>query len=258
MDLKQRRWGERCQMQRIRADILGCLVDVVDYYQAMNAIAYFINEGQCAQIVTANAEMIYQACEMHEYRDIINQADLVTPDGIGTVLAGRYLGYSFPERVTGIDLLYKICAEAVRRGWSLYLLGAAPGVAQRAAFALRQKYSGLIISGTRDGFFEPDEEATVLADIKSAQPDVLLVAMGAPRQDMWIGRHREELGVPLYMGVGGSFDVISGDKKRAPQWMRNGHLEWFFRLLQEPSRFRRQLARIFFIIMVIRKRFPVK
>lgn len=189
-------------MQRNRADILGSLVDEVDYDQAMKAITAFVAGRQGALIITANAEIIYQASEMPEYREMINQAELVTPDGIGTVWAGRHLGYSFRERVTGIDLIFKICAEAIYRGWSLYLLGAAPGVAERAAGVLRQSYPGLIICGTRDGFFKPDEEADVVTEITSAQPDILLVAMGAPRQEMWISCHREELGVPVYMGGG--------------------------------------------------------
>ncbi len=240
-------------MQRNRADILGSLVDEVDYDQAMKAITAFVAGRQGALIITANAEIIYQASEMPEYREMINQAELVTPDGIGTVWAGRHLGYSFRERVTGIDLIFKICAEAIYRGWSLYLLGAAPGVAERAAGVLRQSYPGLIICGTRDGFFKPDEEADVVTEITSAQPDILLVAMGAPRQEMWISCHREELGVPVYMGVGGSFDVISGQKKRAPQWIIRLHLEWFFRLLQEPSRLKRQTSRLRFVIMVLKE-----
>lgn len=241
-------------MQRHRADILGCLVDEVDYEQAMHAISAFVASRQGAHVITANAEIIYQASVMPEFQQIINRAELVTPDGIGTVWAGRYLGYGFPERVTGIDLISRICSEAVPKGWSLFFLGAAPGVAERAAQALCCSHPGLIVSGVRDGYFKPDEEAAVVAEILSARPDILLVAMGAPRQEMWIARFREELGVPVYIGVGGSFDVISGDKSRAPHWMIRLHVEWLFRLIQEPSRWKRQLTRLYFVTMVFRER----
>ena len=239
---------------RQRAKILGSAVDVVDQDQCMKRIAAFMQESGSHHIITLNAEIVYQARNDNELLDIINRADLVTPDGIGVVWAGKRLGYAFNERVTGIDLLQRIGANAAEQGWSIYFLGAAPAVAERAAEKLCSQFPGLHVLGVRDGYFTAEQLPEIVADIQALSPDFLFVALGAPKQDFFIDQYRDQLGARVLIGVGGSFDVIAGDKKRAPKWMIRWHLEWLYRLLAEPQRWRRQLALPKFIWAVLRQR----
>lgn len=233
------------------ADILGARVDLVNTSQAMDRIRHFIKNRHYAHIITLNAEIVYQALSTPELLTIINGADLVTPDGIGIVWAGRHLGYAFEERVSGIDLLYLICEQAPRENWKIYLLGAAPGIADEAARRLTQKYPGINICGTHNGYFSKEQQQVVLEEIKQLQPDILFVALGAPGQEYWIHQFKSALAVPVAIGVGGSFDVVAGVKSRAPQWVIKANLEWLYRLLKEPSRFKRQLALPRFVLLVL-------
>jgi len=201
-----------------------------------------------------NAEIVYQAQEDPELLNIINEADLVTPDGIGIVWAGQKLGYPLRERVTGIDLLYNLCAEAAQEGWKIYFLGAAPGVAEAAARQLCFTYPGLKICGWHDGYFSDEEVNGIINNIRELQPDLLFVALGAPKQEFWIKQYKQEINVPVLIGVGGSFDVVAGIKERAPKWMIKANLEWLYRLLKEPSRFKRQLALPKFVMLVLKKK----
>lgn len=236
-------------------NILGCKVHLVDMQEALEAITELVDQaGGCKQVVTLNAEIIYQAGKEEELRRIINAASLVTADGIGTVWAARTLGCLQKERVSGIDLLLKICSRAATRGWKIYLLGAAPGVALKAARQLEQLYPGLTVCGCQDGYFSPQDEPGIIADINARSPHVLFAALGAPKQEYWLSRNREKLKVPVGMGVGGSFDVIAGIKKRAPQPFIKLNLEWLYRLLTEPARFKRQLALPAFALKVLRQK----
>ncbi len=185
---------------------------------------------------------------------MINSADLVTPDGSGIVWAARYLGEPVPERVTGIDLMREICKQAHYNGWKIFLLGGAPGVAAEAAEQLQIEYPNIKIVGTHHGYFPEDEERNVMELIKSAGPDIIFVALGAPRQEFWIKSHQENLPVKVAVGVGGSFDVVSGRVKRAPQWMQRLRLEWLARLIKEPWRAKRMLALPKFVLLVMKSK----
>lgn len=234
------------------ADILGARVDLVNTMQSMDRIKYFIKNRQTAHVITLNAEIVYQALSTPELLKIINGADLVTPDGIGIVWAGRHLGYPFEERVSGIDLLYLICEQAPRENWKIYLLGAAPGIADEASRQLAQDYPGINICGTHNGYFSEEQQQVIMEEIKQLQPDILFVALGAPGQEYWINQFKFALAVPVAIGVGGSFDVVAGVKSRAPQWVIKANLEWLYRLLKEPNRFKRQLALPKFVLLVLR------
>lgn len=237
-----------------KAFILGANVDIVDFKQALQRIKQLIKGGTPTHIITLNAEILYQAQDNEDLLNVINAADLVTPDGIGIVWAGKKLGYPFSERVTGIDLLYLICEEAAQESWRIYLLGAAPNVAETAGKQLTLKYPGLKICGCHDGYFAADETDKIVEDIKKSQPDILFVALGAPKQEFWIKEHKEDLSVPVLIGVGGSFDVVAGIKERAPEWVIKGNLEWLYRLVKEPSRFKRQLALPKFMVEVLKQK----
>lgn len=237
-----------------KANILGAYVDIVNAGQALQKIKQLSKNGEPSHIITLNAEIVYQAQENPDLLNIINAADLVTPDGIGIVWAGRKLGYPFQQRVTGIDLLYLLCAEAVKENWKIYLLGAAPGVAEEAGRKLCSTYQGLQICGCHDGYFSDQDADEVIAGIQSKKPDILFVALGAPKQEFWIKQHKQALNVPVSIGVGGSFDVVAGIKERAPEWMIKANLEWLYRLLKEPSRFQRQLALPKFAWLVLKRK----
>jgi len=239
-----------------RANILGCQVDLVNMQEALEFIEQVIEQrARDIQVVTLNAEIIYQATQNEELRHVINQASLVTADGIGTVWAARTLGYSQKERVTGIDLLQNLCSRSALRGWKIYLLGAKPGVAEQAARVLEQTYPGLNVCGSRDGYFSPTEEKEIIKEIKTQKPHILFAALGAPKQEIWLSRNRSQLQVPVCMGVGGSFDVIAGVKRRAPDIFIKLNLEWLYRLLSEPARIRRQLVLPAFILKVLKQKY---
>ncbi len=237
-----------------KASILGAQVDIVNAQQALHKIKQLLKQAKPAHVITLNAEIVYQAQNDSALLNLINGADLVTPDGIGIVWAGKKLGYPLSERVTGIDLLYLLCNEAVAETWSMYLLGAAPGVAAEAARQLSLTYPGLQICGCHDGYFSDAELDDLITEIKALQPDILFVALGAPRQEFWIQAYKDKLKVPVSIGVGGSFDVVAGMKERAPSWMIKVNLEWLYRLLKEPSRWQRQLALPKFVRLVLKEK----
>lgn len=225
-----------------KAGILGCNIDIISCQQALEKINEIILSQKGGQVITLNAEIAYQAQNDENLRNIINGADLVTPDGIGIIWGGHQLGYDFPERVTGIDLMASLCRKAANMGWKVFLFGAAPGVAEAAAESLVKQYPGLVVVGCRHGYFRDDESAGIAREVASLQPDILFVALGAPKQEYWIKEQQETMKIPLCIGVGGSFDVIAGVKNRAPGWAIRLNLEWLYRLLAEPSRWKRQLA----------------
>ena len=233
-----------------RLDVLGVGIDKVTSQQALEKIGEFIASGQPHQIVTANAEIIYQASKNEKMRNIINNAQMVTADGSGVVWASRQLGEPLEQRVTGIDLVNSICEQSAKDKWKIYILGSAPGVAATAAVNIRDKFPGCNIVGTHHGYFNAKEEKQILAELEQLKQDVLFVALGAPKQEYWIADHLADLGIPVGMGIGGSMDVLSGNVKRAPKWMQKMSLEWLYRLLIQPTRFKRVLALPKFMLAV--------
>ncbi|RUT33293.1 glycosyltransferase [Paenibacillus zeisoli] len=212
-----------------------------------------VQTGQPHQIITANPIMVMAALENPEYKSMMQQADLIVPDGTGVVWAARKGGQPVTERVAGFDLLHELMKQGEQLGWKVFLLGAAPEVIQEASARLQLQYPRVKIVGTRDGYFGPQEDLEVVGEIVKAKPDLLFVARGADTQEPWIAKYKNQLGVPVIMGVGGSFDVISGRTQRAPKFMQKMHLEWFYRLLREPTRIRRMLALPKFTVKVLRE-----
>ena len=233
-----------------RLEILGIGIDRIDSNEALRQIGQFIASGTPHQIVTANAEIIYQASKNEKMKDVINAAQMVTADGSGVVWASRQLGQPLAQRVTGIDLVNSICEQSAKDKWKIYILGSAPGVADTAANNIRDKFPGCNIVGTHHGYFNEQEEARIIAELEQLQPDVLFVALGAPKQEYWIADHIQQLNIPVAMGIGGSMDVLSGNVKRAPKWMQKMSLEWLYRLLIQPTRFKRVLALPKFMLAV--------
>lgn len=221
-----------------RSEVLGLPVDPLSLEEALARVDDHLRDRQPLRVVTINAEMAMQAHADSELAGIIQGAGLVIPDGSGVVWALRRRGLRV-AKLAGVDFVRHMARFCAEGGHRLFLLGAAPGVAEAAAEALKRQSPSLIVAGVRDGFWKPEEEPAVLESIRETRPDVILVALGVPRQEKWIARHQEALGVPVAMGVGGSFDVFAERVQRAPAWMQRLHLEWLFRLYQEPWRWRR-------------------
>jgi N-acetylglucosaminyldiphosphoundecaprenol N-acetyl-beta-D-mannosaminyltransferase len=222
--------------------LLGTPVDSLDMPETLDRIEEMIHAGRLSgkyhQVVTANTDFLVKARKDTELRKVIQQADLCTADGMPLVWGARLLGVPIPGRVAGADLVPLLAQRAAQKGFSLYFLGAEPGIAAQAARILQDRYPGLQIAGIESPPFQPIEKTQpeVLARIRAANPDVLLVAFGNPKQEKWIARFGAEIKVPVMIGVGGSLDFIAGKTRRAPRWMQNNGLEWFYRLIQEPRR----------------------
>ena len=223
-------------------DILSIPIWNVTMEEARNLAFKCIDEGRAASIATANAEMVMRAQTDRELAHILQHADLVVPDGAGVLWAAEQQGKKFKERVTGVDLACSLLQEAAARQTAVYLFGGAPGIAEQAAANVQQQLGSLNIVGTHSGFFSADEEQGIIEDIRSKETRILLVALGVPKQEKWISEHLYELGPCVCMGVGGTFDGLAGKAGRAPKWMQDNRLEWLYRLLKEPTRFKRMLA----------------
>ncbi len=240
--------------------VLGVRVDRASQEQVLDSLIEIIKRKHeaiggesCQQVITVNVEFIMAAQHSVDFRKIINSAAFVIADGMGVVWATRYLKRAVPERITGVDTLVSLAQRCASYGYSLYLLGAAPGVAEAAASRLQNLAPDLKIAGTYAGSPKESEEEAIIERIRASQADVLCVAYGAPAQEFWIARNLSRLPVALAIGVGGAYDFISGRQRRAPQAMQRLGLEWLYRLYREPWRWRRMLALPRFAVRVIVK-----
>ncbi len=234
-----------------KIELLGARFDSLTMDQAVAEALRLVALCGTHTIATANPEILERARRNPRLLALINAADIVVADGAGVVWASRRLGKALPERVTGIDLMIRLVERAAALRWSVFLLGSRPGVAERAAAHLVARNPGLEIAGTMHGYFDTVEEKAVIDRIREARPSMLFVGLGQPRQEVWIAEHRDALGVPLIMGIGGSMDVIAGDVRRAPGWMQKAGLEWLFRLVTQPGRARRHLVLPVFALRVL-------
>lgn len=231
--------------------ILGIRIDPFSLDESIRVICEALESGKEQRIVTANPELIISAEKDQNLREVINTADLVLPDGIGVVWAARQLGYHLQERVTGIDLAIRLLEESNRRKWRVFLLGAKPGIAEKAVTEQYKKYPGIVFA-CHHGYYSSDEEPMVLERIKKFDPNILMIGLGAPRQELFSAAN-EGL-AKIRIGVGGTIDVLSGDVKRAPKIFRNNNLEWLYRLVTDPSRIRRQAVLPLYVLKVLRRK----
>ncbi len=223
--------------------ILGVKIDNLDIGEVLERVEDFLKDDKQHYLVTPNPEFLVEAQKDKEFKEILNQADLAVPDGIGLIFASWFLGQPLKERVQGVDLMEQVCQKAARNNWSVFLLGGERGISQKAADNLKEKYPNLKIRAGFERVF--------------GQPDILFVALGAPKQEKWIRDNLAELSsIRLAVGVGGSFDYISGRVKRAPRIIQNIGLEWFWRLGCQPWRVRRiYKAVIKFPWLVVKSRY---
>jgi N-acetylglucosaminyldiphosphoundecaprenol N-acetyl-beta-D-mannosaminyltransferase len=234
-------------------DFSGLKVDNVTLAEAVAKVESLITAHQPSLVVTPNPEMIVAAQDDTELRAVVNNAALRVPDGISMVVVKKLLGDPLKERVSGIDLMQRLLAVAAKKGYKAFFLGSAPGVADEAAVKARELNPGLLVVGTNDGYFK--DEAALRAKIMAAKPDLLFVGLGAGRQEKWLAANLTKLGVPVGMGIGGSLDTIAGKVRRAPVLVQKLYIEWLYRLLQQPWRWRRQISLIKFLILMF---FPRK
>lgn len=224
----------------------------MDMRQTVEFLVRAVESRRPHRVVTGNPIMVMAGLRDPAFHRVLATADLVVPDGTGIVWAARYAGQPLPERVAGYDLMHELLKEGSARGWKVYLLGAAQDVVEKAAANLARQYPGIHIAGWRNGYFSDEEDEQVVEEIRGCAPDLLFVARSLPKQEPWLARYRDRLGVPVMMGVGGSFDVVAGKLKRAPASFRRLGLEWLYRLLQEPRRIGRMTALPLFALRVLR------
>jgi len=225
---------------RNRIEIMGCQVDNLTMEETLQTVEGFIRTGLPHQHVVVNVDKLVKADRDPELRRIINECALINVDGMPVVWAARLLGKPLKERVAGVDLFAALMQRAAEKGWRVYLLGAREEVVAGVKQVYEGKYPGFKVAGYRNGYWKPEEEAGVVAQITAAKADLLFVAISSPMKEHFLGRYQADMKIPFAMGVGGTFDVMVGKVKRAPTWMQNAGLEWFFRFLQEPRRmFRR-------------------
>ncbi|MFN8464815.1 MAG: WecB/TagA/CpsF family glycosyltransferase [Caldilineaceae bacterium] len=243
-------------------NVLGVNVDRIDFGGLLDQIDWWVVQHRahpasqiCRQVCTVNPEFIVDARSDAAFAGVLRRADVRAPDGVGVLWAARLLGEPMPERVTGSDGIYRIAERAAERRWRVFFLGAAPGIALRTAERLRELYPGLLVAGAYDG--SPDEEgwAEISPWLEAAQPDILFVAYGHPKQDFWIDRHRAGMPAAVALGVGGAFDFVAGVTVRAPLWMRRLGIEWLHRLIRQPWRWRRMSKLPRFALLVLRQKY---
>ncbi len=223
--------------------ILDIPVHAVTMADTLTLAEGYMAEPRLHQIATVNPEFVMAAQDDAEFRRVLNEADLCLPDGVGLLYAAQRYGRRLPERVPGSELVYRLAERAAARGWPLFLLGAAPGVAEEAAGVLSGLYPGLLVAGTYAGSPDPAENEAIVRRVNDSGAALLFVAYGAPKQDKWIARNRDALpAVRVAIGVGGSLDFVTGRAVRAPQWAQRLGLEWLHRLVKEPWRWRRMMA----------------
>lgn len=238
-----------------KINIHGVMMDNVTMDEALEYVVSRLDGQNTAKVYTPNSEIMMQAQRDPELKDILNQANLLIADGAGVVLASRILKKPLKEKVSGIDLVKRVLENTNKRPASFFILGAKPGVAEKAAMNILSDYPNAVIKGWQHGYFKDDEEDAIIQKINDSGADILLVGLGAPKQEKWIHRNAPRLNCKVAMGIGGSIDVFAGTAELAPEFMRRAGLEWLFRLVKEPKRFRRMMDLPRFMMLSIKRRF---
>ena len=238
-----------------RVNVLGVGIDNLTLSEAVDKALSLISEHRCAYMVTPNPEIVMAAWDDPKVSKAIENADLVIPDGVGVMQAARILGTPLREHMPGIDAATEIIKRLASRGGSVFLYGARPGVAEKAAERMKQRFPGLVICGTTDGY--GNDDGAVVSKINAAKPDFVMVCLGVPKQELWMAKHAAKLDAGLMAGLGGTIDVFSGQVKRAPLIWQKLKLEWLYRCFEEPKRFRKIKRIPQFIIKAWRKRLGI-
>lgn len=236
----------------MKIDVMGLKFDSMTMDEALSRAEALLRGDKAAYVVTPNAEIAYEALHDVQLREMLNGADLMMPDGAGVVLASKLLRTPVKQKVAGVDFAAGLLGILERNGESLYLLGGKPGIGELAAQKMLEAHPQLRIAGIADGYFR--DEAPVIEKINASGADALFVCLGAPKQERFMVQHQQELHVHLMAGLGGSLDAFAGTVQRAPAWMIRLNLEWLYRLIREPKRFRRMLRLPKYLWAVMLKR----
>ena len=225
------------------ATVMGVKFPKMTLDQTIEVLTDVIEEkrSELFHVITVNPEIVIACQKDTSLRSIVDQAGLITADGIGIVMVSRLKGGSLPERVTGYDTLLRLLDSGNQKKWSFYFLGADPITNEKVSEVISKKYPDLSILGRHHGFFNQDEEGKIVEEIASLNPDILVVALGAPYAERWIHKYKPRLNAKIAIGVGGSLDVIAGKVKETPESWKKLNIEWLYRLIQQPSRWKRQL-----------------
>lgn len=224
-----------------RIDVLGIEFDNTDILEAVERAIRLMEERRHAYVVTPNPEIILESQKNEKLASAVKSADMVLPDGVGVIYASHILGTPIKNRIPGIDFASALMARISENGRKVFLLGAKPGVAELAGERLADRYPGLVICGVNDGYFEEEDTEFIIEKINSASPDLVLVCLGSPKQEIWMKNNAELLDVGLLIGLGGALDVYAGVVERAPRKWRSMGLEWLYRLIREPKRIKRMV-----------------
>ena len=233
----------------MRTDVAGTAFDDITLEEAVQSCMSIIESGGKGYVVTPNPEIVMLARKSGALAAALENAALVLPDGIGIILGAKILGRPLREKVPGIDFMSGLFERLAESGKSVFLLGAKPGVAEKAGERLKEQYKGLVIAGTADGYFEDPEH--IINTINAVSPDILAVCLGAPKQELWMEENLPRLSVRVCVGLGGALDVYSGEVKRAPAVFRKIGMEWFYRLITNPRRIKRMIKLPAFVFIVI-------
>ena len=239
-------------MTRFR--LLGVPVDPMTEAEAIDWVSSAISAGQPRLVASVNPERIMQARREPGFASILRNVDLALADGVGVVWAARRLGHPLPQRISGVDFVEALAAKGAKNGWRFFFLGGAPGVAEAAGAVLSRRYPGFILAGTFAGSPDPGDDQAATRAIQASHAQLLFVAYGGGAEEAWLARNLADSGAAVGMGVGGSFDFISGRAQRAPRWMRDHGLEWLHRLSRQPWRWRRMLVLPRFALVILTQR----
>lgn len=240
-------------MKENKVNILNVMFDSLTKEQLLRNLTKRVGEKSKTFLVTANPEIVMHANENPEYMQMVKNADFVIADGIGIIIGSKVIGQPLPERIPGFELLQELLKIGNDSNWSAYFLGAKREVVEKAVENVRMQYPNLQIAGHHDGYFDLDS-TYIQEEIRKTKPDLIFVALGVPRQEKFISSNLPIFEKGLFIGVGGSFDVLAGAVKRAPVIWQKLNLEWLYRLIKQPSRWRRMLALPIFMVHMIQKR----
>lgn len=218
------------------AKVLGCPISKLSLNEVVGELEKYIQEGKPHYISVVNVAKIVKMRSDKDLDASVRSASLIGADGVPLVWASKLLGDPLPGRVNGTDLMYRLLEQANERGYRVFFFGASEDVLQAVLRRVRREYPRVAIAGAQNGYFKPEEEWNVARKIRNSRADIIFIAFGTPKKEIWVRRYLDAMGVPVVHGVGGSFDVFAGLIPRAPVWMQNWGLEWFYRLLQEPRR----------------------
>ena len=231
-------------------DVLGVKIDNISFGYALEKAKQMVKTDGTSMIFTPNPEIVMAAHEDPAFKEILNSADMCTPDGIGVVYAAKILGTPLKERIAGFDLACGLLESISKTGESVFLFGAKPGIAEAARDKLYEKYPGLTVAGVQNGYFSDEDNEAIIKKINDSGANLLFVCLGAPKQEKWIYANRDKLNVNLCIGIGGALDVFSGNVKRAPEIFIKCNLEWLYRFCKNPSRLGRFAALPKFMLTV--------